>query len=79
MDDVVCLGGEHALDVVLDVAQDDTVPLTTARLLGREWFDLEALQDGDWELGSRPLRFVEDGAGTFMSVNEGQRDGWGAT
>lgn len=70
VDDVICLGGEHALDIVLDVAQDDTVSLTTAWLLCREWFDLKALQDGHWELGSRPRGVVEDGTARSSSVLE---------
>lgn len=67
MDDVICLGGEHALDIVVDVAQDDAVSLTTTQLLLHR-FELEALQDGHWELGSRPRGVVEDGTGRSSSV-----------
>ena len=70
VDDVICLGGEHALDIVLDVAQDDTVSLTTAWLLCCQWFDLEALEDGNWKLGSRPRGVVEDGTARSSSVLE---------
>lgn len=67
VDDMICLGGEHALDKVIDVAQDDAVSLTAALLLLHRP-DLEALQDGDWELGIGPRGIVEDGTGRSSSV-----------
>lgn len=62
MHDMVRLGSEHALDIVVDVAENYTVPLATTWLLCCQWFDLEALQDRNWELRRRSLGLVEDGA-----------------
>lgn len=70
MDNVVCLGGEHALNIVVDVAEDYTVPLAASWLLCCQWFDLEALQDRNWELDRRSVRLVEDGAGEITSVRQ---------
>jgi hypothetical protein len=60
---VVCLGGKHALDVVSDIAQDNSVPFGTgSRAFGLECLDLEALHDGDWEAALYVIAIVENGA-----------------
>lgn len=68
VDDVVCLGGQHALDVVVDVAKDDAIPLTAAIWLGTQRLDLKTLQDRDRVLVGGSLGVGEDGAATAESV-----------
>lgn len=69
MYDMVRLGRKHALDKVLDIAENYTVPLATSCLLGCQWFDLETLKNRNWELSRRSIGLVEDGAGrTHQSV-----------
>lgn len=62
MDDVVCLGGEHALYVVLHITEDNTIPLASGSSIGlsRERLDLKALQDRYGELGVGGIGIGED-------------------
>ena len=36
-------GGEHALDEVVDIAEDNSESFWPTALLGRQWFELDAL------------------------------------
>jgi hypothetical protein len=82
VNDVVCLGGQHALDVVVDITQHDSVSLGTtssASRVGSQGLDLKTLQDGNGEalLGGGLVR--EDGAAeTDMLVPDGRADRRGA-
>lgn len=64
VDDMVRLRGKHALDVVLDVAQDKTVAGAGTVASGRGWcrqrLDLETLKDGNRESGVCCVRVIED-------------------
>lgn len=68
MDNVVRLGGEHTLDIVVDIAEHYTVPLTSSWLLCCEWFDLEALEDRNGVLSRCSVWLVEDGAEWFTLI-----------
>ena len=63
--DVVRLGGQHALDVVADVAEHDAVAVGAgAAGLVLEALDVEALHHRDGELDGGSLGVGEDGSGT---------------
>lgn len=68
VDDVICLGGEHALDVVVDVAEDYAISLAAAIWLGAQRLDLKTLQDRGRVLRGSQRGIGEDGAATAESV-----------
>ena len=62
MYEVVELGGEHALDVALDVAEDEAVPfLTLALRFGVKLLDLETLEDRNRKVSLGSDGVCEDG------------------
>lgn len=63
VDDMVRLSGQHALDIVVDIAEDDAIPLATAIRLCSQRFDLKTLQDRNCILDCRSAWVVENGAG----------------
>lgn len=71
MNEMVCLRGHHALDVVLEIAQHDTEPLggdgAGGSILGVEGLDLETLKDRNRKLLLGVIGFIENGAVTEMS------------
>lgn len=61
---MVRLCSQHALDIILHVAEDNSVSLGgLIRRFGIEGLDLEDLEDRDGEPGSRAVGIVEDGPG----------------
>jgi len=63
MDNVVGLSREHALHIMMHVAQDDSISLATGTILGlsAEGLDLKTLQHGRGNLDA--TRVTEDGTG----------------
>lgn len=62
MHHMVRLCGQHALDIILHVAEDNSVSLGgLIRGFGIEGLDLENLQDRDREAGRRTVGIVKDG------------------
>lgn len=53
MDDMVCLSGQHALDIVVDVAENYTVSFGAASWWGCQRLDLKALKNWDGVLRRR--------------------------
>lgn len=60
VDDMVCLGGQHALDIVVDVTEDYAVSFRAAIWWCCQGLYLKTLQNRDRELGRRRRR-AEDG------------------
>lgn len=75
MDDVVHLGGQHALDVVVHIAQDNAISLGTAACLCGQRLDLQALEDRNGESGSGIVTIAEDGTVKVLcQYHRGRRD-----
>lgn len=56
MNVVICLGGQHGLHKVLDVAEDDSEPFA-GRSGACQWLDLDALHDGSQGLPRRTIEY----------------------
>ncbi len=67
---VIGLRGDHALDVVLHVAQHDAIPLALLPVgLGLERFDLEALEDGGGKPRRDRVRVAENSPGCVLATD----------
>lgn len=65
MNDMVCLGSQHALDIVPNIAQYDAISLgtSTGASFCFERLELKALQNGDRVELCCAVGIIEDGAG----------------
>jgi hypothetical protein len=55
--------GKHALNKVLDVAQDDSKSFRITRALRSKWLDLDTLAYWHWEVPLNSVGIVEDSTG----------------
>ena len=65
----VRLGGKHCLNVVLTIAHDETIPISSLGSWGHR-FDLKTLQNRDREQLGRLVGVVEDDTGNALLANE---------
>ncbi len=70
--------GQHALDEVVDIAEDNPITFRITSSLSRKRLDLHTLAYGHRELGREPFWAIEDGTTvcvkTWRRLSQGDKD-----